>query len=67
MTWELVEKTVNDDDWTVTERLRIGAGYLVRTVWRHRIGGERIDGSAVTLVPDFALPAPMLAIEGPKA
>ena len=66
MTWELIERTVNEDDWSVTERMPLAGGYLVRTVWRHRLGGERVDGSALVLTGAFELPAAPLAIEGPK-
>lgn len=66
MIWELIERTVNDDDWSVTERMKIGESYLVRAVWRHRLGGERVDGSALVLTGAFDLPAAPLAIEGPK-
>lgn len=66
MTWQLIEKTENEDDWTVTERMPLGDGFLVRAVWRHRLGGERLDGSAVVVTGAFDLPEPQLQIEGPK-
>jgi hypothetical protein len=67
MAWELVETTQNDDEWSVTDRLKIGDGYLVRTVWRHRVGGERLDGAVAVVTGAFDLPAPQFAIEGPKS
>jgi hypothetical protein len=65
MSWELVERVENEHFWSVTERLPLGAGYLVRSVWRARVGGERLDGSALVMTGAFDLPAPVLAIAGP--
>lgn len=62
--WTVIEATRHDDDWTVTEALPLGDGHLVRTVWRHRLGGERLDGSAVVFVAGgVTLPERPLAIE----
>lgn len=54
--WETIEETAQ----SLTERMRCGGGYLVRSVWRHvaRIGGEPLDGSALVWVAgDVAAPA----------
>ena len=56
--WELIEQTgdLSGDVWSVTERMKLGDSYLVRAVWQHRIGGERLQGSAVAFTAGFELP-----------
>lgn len=53
MTWEVIAKKTSDADWTQVDRMSIGSGFLVRTIWRQHINGDRIDGSSITWVPNW--------------
>lgn len=53
MTWEVIAKKTSDADWTQVDRMPVGSGFLVRTIWRQHINGDRIDGSSITWVPSW--------------
>lgn len=45
--WTVVERTEADDAWSVSEMATIDGVVVLRTTWQHRIGGQRVSGTAV--------------------